>query len=175
MIRTRSRTTALVLALAVASVTAACSDDDGPTGLDRDVVVGTYNLTTLRFDPQGSIPEADVLARFPNPQLILTASNSAQIAYLDPSTNLVVTIQGSYVTTVDGVRIDFAANSAYQQMLFSRRMQFAYNAAARTLTFDGDSPDGVSRARLQALVPSFANEQFLDPTPGRLRIVFTRP
>lgn len=175
MIRSRSRTTALALALVVASVTAACSDDDGPIGLDRDVVVGTYNLTTLRFDPQGSIPEADVLAQFPTPQLILTANNSAQLAYLDPATNLVVTIQGSYVTTVDGVRIDFAANSAYQQMLFSRQMQFAYNAANRTLTFDGESPDGVSRARLLTLVPSYANEQFLDPTPGRLRIVFTKP
>ena len=175
MNRSRSRTAALALALVVASVSAACSDDDGPIGLDRDVVVGTYNLTALTFDPQGSIPQADVLARFPNPQLILTANNSAQLAYLDPSTNLVVTVQGTYATTVNGVRIDFAANSAYQQMLFSRRMEFAYDASARTLTFDADAPDGVSRARLVTLVPSLANEQLLDPTPGRLRIVFTRP
>jgi hypothetical protein len=175
MNRSRSRTAALALALVVASVSAACGDDDGPVGLDREVVVGTYNLTALSFDPQGSIPEADLLARFPNPQLILTSNNSAQLAYLDPSTNLVVTVQGTYATTVNGVRIDLAANSGYQQLLFSRRMEFVFDASARTLTFDADAPDGVSRARLVALVPSLANEQLLDPTPGRLRIVFTRP
>jgi hypothetical protein len=154
---------------------AGCGDSTGPDGIDIDIVVGTYSLTTLRFDPQGSLPDIDVLPALATSgtQLILTSNGAMQIVHQDPTTGLFVTIQGTFKTSPDGVRLDFAENSQYAEMLLTRRMAFTHNAAAGTLVFDDDT-DGVSRTRLIALVPALATEQLLDPTPGRLRLTFTR-
>lgn len=151
-----------------------CSSSTDEGGVDISTVVGTYVLTTLRFDPQGSLPDVDILPTLSeaNTQLILTSDRAAQVVYRDPATQLVVTIGGSFRTTANGVRLEFAANSQYRQLLLSRRMDFTLGGAS--LFFDGEAPDGVSRARLQALVPAFQGEQLLDPTPGRLRVTFTR-
>ncbi|CAN5240108.1 hypothetical protein BH23GEM2_BH23GEM2_19100 [soil metagenome] len=52
-------------------------------------------------------------------------------------------------------------------------MTFAF-VSPGTLTFDGESPDGVDRQRLVQLVPEWQGEQLLDPVPGRLIIVFMK-
>jgi hypothetical protein len=165
------RTAGLLLAgLAIA----ACNSTTEPT-VETSLVVGTYAMTTLRFDPTGSLPEVNVLPALGEaPQLNLTAAGQAQIVFRDPVTTLVVTVNGTFRTTATGVRIEFPSESAYRQLLLSRRMDFNFSATAGTLTFAGDAPDGVQRARLIALVPAFAGEQLLDPTPGTLRVTFTR-
>ncbi|MEQ9569751.1 MAG: hypothetical protein RLN75_06135 [Longimicrobiales bacterium] len=153
----------------------ACGDSSTePEGIDVALVVGTYDLSVLRFDPQGSLPATDLLGALgqDNVQLILTSGRTAQVVYQDPITDIFTTIAGTFRTTETGVRIDFASNSSYRELLFSRRMEF--DLSGTTLTFDAEAPDGVQRARLIELVPAFEGEQLLDPTPGVLRVVFTR-
>jgi hypothetical protein len=175
MIRFQRRWAPGGLALLLALPLAACSDSTSPDDGELEAVVGTYALTTLRFDPQGTLPDQDILAALgnSNTQLILTSDRAAQVVYRDPVTQLFVTIQGTFRTTSGGVRLEWASNSQYRQLLLSRTMNFTFNAGAGTLVFDAEAPDGVLRARLQALVPAFQGEQLLDPTPGRLQVTFT--
>ncbi|NNF39618.1 MAG: hypothetical protein HKN71_13185 [Gemmatimonadetes bacterium] len=164
-----------VLLLSLLPVLAACGDSSTePEGLDLALVVGTYDLTTLRFDPQGTLGDTDV---FPvlgqdNVQLILTPSRTAQVVFQDPITALFTTLQASFRTTETGVRIEFSSNAPYRDLLLSRRME--YTLSGTSLSFDDLAPDGVQRARLLELVPAFEEEQLLDPTPGRLRVTFAR-
>lgn len=153
----------------------ACSDSTSTDVTDLDAVAGDYSLTVLRFDPQGSLTDQNILAALgvEEVQLTLTLDREAQIVYRDPGTQLIVTIPGSFRPTAEGIRMVLASNSQYRQLLLSRTMEYSFNAAAGTLVFDGEAPDGVSRARLQALVPAFQGEQLLDPTPGVLRVTFT--
>jgi hypothetical protein len=176
MSRTNRPSLVRTLALFLILPLVACSDSTAPDDSAIEAVVGTYTLTQLNFDPQGVLPDKDILAALGvnNAQLILTLNRSAQVVYRDPISQLFVTIPGSFQTTADGVRLQWDANSAYREFFLSQSMDFVHNAASGTLTFDGTAPDGVSRARLQTLIPEFQEEQLLDPTPGRLRITFTR-
>lgn len=176
MIRFVRRRPAGAFSLLLALTLAACSDSSSPDGDGVEAVVGTYALTTLRFDPQGTLPDQNILPALGNSsaQLILTSDRAAQVVYRDPVSQLFVTIQGTFRTTSAGVRLEWASNSQYRQLLLSRVMEFNHNAAAGTLVFDAEAPDGVQRARLQQLVPAFQGEQLLDPTPGRLQVTFTR-
>jgi hypothetical protein len=165
---------AITLLLPLLLVPAACKSTTEPR-LDTSLVVGTYTMTTLRFDPQGSLPDVDVLATLgETPQLSLTAAGQAQITFRDPVSTLVVVINGTYRTTATGVRLEFPSQSAYRDLLLSQRMDLTLSEAAGTLTFNANAPDGVQRARLIVLVPAFENEQLLDPVPGTLRVTFTR-
>lgn len=168
------RNTAYV-ALGLAVAVAACeSDSTGPT-LDRAEVAGTYELTTLSFDPQGSLAEVSLAGQFAGvlePRLILSATGDAQLLYTDPVTDLARTVDGSYTTTSTGVRISFDSGDTYAELLLPRTIRLDFDATAGTLTFDG-AAQGVARARLIALAPELATEQLLDPVPGDLRVVFT--
>lgn len=155
--------------------TLACDDSPSePEGIDITLVAGTYDLSMLRFDPQGSLPDTDILPVLgqDNVQLILATNRTAQVVYQDPITSLFTTLEGSFRTTESGARIEFQSNAPYRQLLLSRRMEFTLNGT--TLSFDAAAPDGVSRARLLELVPAFEGEQLLDPVPGTLRVSFTR-
>ncbi len=173
----RLMTRARPAVLAVALLAAACSDDPAEPTLSNDDVAGTYNMTVLAFDPQGVLPEMNVLVRLnTTPQLILTTSGTAQVVFLDPISGLFRTIGGTYRTTTTGVRIDFNASSLYRELLLSRRMEFTHSGPAagpKTLTFNAAAPDGVNRTRLLQLVPEWVTEQLLDPAPGILRISFS--
>jgi hypothetical protein len=177
--RRRARHTSRTLkprALLLAVAATACGGDGGSgPSIDMQIVTGSYALTTLAFDPQGSLPETDIRAVLnTSVQMILASSGAVQIVYQDPTSGLFTTIGGTYRTTSTGARIDFAAGSPYPSLLLSRQMNFAYDSTAHTLSFSGPSPDGVTRARLVALVPALASEQLLDPVPGTLRVTFTR-
>lgn len=157
-----------------AVVAIACSGD--PSGPSRPEIAGTYTLTELRFDPQGSLPEVDILSRLGAanvPRLVLAPLGDAQLVFEDPATGLLTIVSGRYSTPSEGARIDFGTNTAYNRVLLSRRMVLAFSPPG-TLTFDGESPDGVDRQRLLHLVPEWSDEQLLDPVPGRLVIVFER-
>ena len=150
------------------------SDAAGPS---RPEVAGSYDLTALTFDPQGSLPGVDILARLEGdvvPRLVLAPRGEAQLVFEDPVTGLITTTNGAYSTPESAVRIDFGTDDAFRSVLLSRRMTFAGDDAAATLVFDGAAPDGVPRERLIQLVAEFADEQLLDPVPGQLVVEFTR-
>ena len=143
------------------------------TGLNLEDLVGTHSLTQLTFDPQGSLPEADILlALGTSPGLIVTANKQAQIVYQDQISGLFTTILATTKTTKTGLRLTFAGSSAYGDLTLSRTMEWTYSESSHTLTFDGEAPDGVRRQKLLRLIPAWQTEQLLDPVPGRLRLTF---
>ncbi len=151
--------------------------DSGPTGpvLSRAEVAGTYEFTTLRFDPQGSRLESiDLLARLDSrldPRLVLTQNGEAQISYHDVQTGLVKVVQGSYITTADAVTITWDQDSDFGFFALSRRMSFTFTANTENeLAFSGSSPDGVALSRLTELAPELADEPLTDPVPGDLEV-----
>lgn len=150
-------------------------DSSSVTGVKIEDLAGTYSLTKLAFDPQGALPEADIMSGLgASPELIVSANNQAQIVFQDPITLLFTTIGGSVKTTKTGARIAFSNNSDYADLLLSKIMEFDYAESTRTLTFDGDAPDGVRRQNLIRLVEDWADEQLFDPVPGRLQVTFQR-
>jgi hypothetical protein len=160
-----------VVTVAAAVAVGACGGD--PSTPTRPEVAGNYRMTQLAFDPQGLLPQVDVLARLGEsaPRLVLAPGGEAQLIFEDPATGLITTATGRYTTPQGGVRVDFGEGTAHRGVLLSRRMTFMGQAS---ITFDGDAPEGVSRARLVQLVPEWASEQLLDPVPGRLTVTFTR-
>ena len=65
----------MALLLAATLALAACGGEDQPLepGIDVGEVAGTWALTQLAFDPQGVLPETDILTRLgTSPQLIVT-------------------------------------------------------------------------------------------------------
>lgn len=166
--------------LAAAALVAGCDDDFGPRPPELEVT-GTYLMTALTFDPQGSLPPVDLLARLDvatRPRLVMGRNGRAQLVFENPATGLITLANVTYTGTTGGdVRIDFASgsNNLYRNVLLSARMSFHWNEAAGTLTFVGPSPDGVDRTRLLQLVPEWQGEQLFDPVPGELAVVFTLP
>jgi hypothetical protein len=161
--------------LLAAALLCGCDDDSDPTAPDLDVR-GNYSLAALTFDPQGSLPAVDLLARITGsiPRLVLVTGGRAQLVFEDPSTGLVTTADASYSITNSGdVSVSFDEGSTmYRGSFLSRRMTFAYDSAQRSLTFAGASPDGIDRQRLLAVVPEWAQEQLFDPVPGSLQVIF---
>jgi hypothetical protein len=163
---------AVAIALLTAATIAACGGD--PAGPSRPQVAGTYVLTELSFDPQGVLPEVELLSRLAAadvPRLILAPDGQAQLVFRDPATGLITTANGRFATPTGGIRVDFLTDTSHRTVLLSRRMTF--DEEDGRISFDGTSPDGVSRARLLQLVPEWAQEQLLDPVPGRLTVAFT--
>lgn len=173
--RVRPFLSVLALAAGLTAQSGCGSDSSSPTGLDIQDLVGTYSMTRLAFDPQGTLPEANVLAALgTTPELILTADKQGQIVFQDPISGLFTTISGTTKATKTGLRITFSGNSVYADLLLSRTMEFSYSEAAGTLAFDDESPDGVRRQKLTRLIPAWASEQLFDPVPGRLRVTFLK-
>lgn len=166
-----------LFALISAVSIAACSDTATPVQVVDVDVRGTYDLTGLKFDPQGVLPEVDLRTRLTGtiPKLNLAASGQAQLVFVDPETGLITLSNATYSVNNAGnsIHVDFGtANTAYTKTFLSRSMTFSYDATLHTLTFAGPSPDGVTRTRLLQLAPEWNNEQLLDPVPGTLTVVF---
>jgi hypothetical protein len=163
----------LVLAAGFSTLVGCGGDGSSVTGLDVQDLVGTYSLTSLAFDPQGLLPEADLLAPLgASPELIVTANKQAQIVYQEPISGFFTTILATAKTTSTGLKLTFAGNSVYADLALSRTMEFTFVDANGTLSFDGDAPDGVRRQTLTRLIPAWAGEQLFDPVPGLLRVIF---
>jgi hypothetical protein len=164
--------------LGAAALVAACDgDSSGPSLLQQDVM-GTYTLTALSVDPQGSLPATNLLPLLDNgsiPELRLLAGGDAQLVFENSNGQLVVA-NASYTTAGSNlVRIDFGSdnNTLYQDILFSERMTFMFDDAANTLTFSGTAPDGIDRDRLIQIVPDWADEQLPANVLGVLTATFT--
>ncbi|MBT8397644.1 MAG: hypothetical protein KJN92_11790 [Gemmatimonadetes bacterium] len=173
--RLRPMLVLLVLAGALTCTGGCGGDGSSVTGLDMEDLVGTYSLTKLSFDPQGALPEADILGALGTvPELIVTTNNQAQIVYRDPISALFSTISASTKATKTGLRVSFGGNSAYADLLLARSMDLVFSEAPGTLSFDDESPDGVRRQKLTRLIQDWVGEQLFDPVPGRLRVTFQR-
>lgn len=166
------RVTALIAGTAL--LMACGGDPSGPSRTDR---AGTYQLTELRFDPQGLLPEVDLFQRLDvtGVQLSLAEDGQAQLIFQELGTGFVNVVEGTYSTPDVGARIHFTASPTLQRVMIPSRLTYTFSPAEGTLSFDGEAPDGVDRSRLLQLVPEWSDEQLLNPVPGRLTVVFARP
>lgn len=168
-----------LIALSLFALVACGGDDDpaAPDTLPRETVAGIYTLTELSFDPQGSLEEKDLLPRLDPgflPELVVArTSNTFQLAFRNPTSGTIQTVDGLLTLLESGVRLDFpVADTIASKLLFPGRMTFVYEEEPEPqLVFD----QGVSvpLARLRELVPEFADEPLASPVPGRLQVTFT--
>lgn len=157
---------------------AACGDDD-PVDLnllDVELVVGTYDPTTLTFDVAGpTFGEYDLLAGLQTdevpPLLVISADGVAQLVFLNPSSGRFEIGEGSYVMLEDGVRIAFVSSSAPGRLLLPQTLDLVYNETSGVLSFSGEIQAPL--ARLVTLVPALDGEPLSDPVGGVLAVEFT--
>src|SRR5690606_345552 len=143
--------------------------------LDPAAVAGVYDITHMTFDPDGSVPEVDIAQRLDptiRPQLVVALDLTFQLAYIDPATKKITTIDGEYETLLDGLRLKFPSRQASQQILLPQRLDLTYFEVSGTLAFDGAVDADLDR--LVELASEYAEEQFPNPVRGRLEIEFTR-
>jgi hypothetical protein len=164
---------AAVLAL---GMTAACGDKEmtEPT-VDRTAVAGVYDLATLTFDPHGSLPKTDILARLAPPDqpelVIARADDTFQLFFRDPSDGTMNLAEGKY-TLLDGqIRLNFRSAKEAERLLLPQRVEFDFNETAMTLSYQINTH--VPLARLRELVPEYRTEQLPDPVAGQLAVIFT--
>lgn len=163
-----------LLALGVAAGCGGGQETTGPT-VDRTVVAGVYNLATLSFDPQGSLPRTDILDRLApadRPELVISKKDdSFQLIFRDPASGRFEVAEGNY-TLLDGqVRLNFKKAEDARRLLLPERVEFNFNEAEVILSYRAYT--NVSLMRLRELVPEFQNEQLPDPVYGELAVVFT--
>lgn len=154
---------------------AACGGDD-PTepGLDPELVAGIYTPTTLSFDPQGSLPEVNLLDGIGQeivPFLSIATNRSFQFLFIDNQTKEVVVAGGTYETLADGIRLRFQSASDARRLLLPTELDLTFAELAGTLSFSGEV--AAPRSRLFELVPDWAQEPLADPVPGTLAVEFT--
>lgn len=164
------------VALLVILGTAGCGGGDGfaPNTIQPEEVAGLYNLTTLTFDPMGSLPNQNILARIDTTfrQLVVSLDTTFQLAFIDPTTQKIEPLEGKYVLEADGIELVFRTDGDAQLLLLPRRLGLDFDQQAQVLSF-GDSVS-VSLTRVRQLIPEFQNEPLSDPLPGDLVVVFRR-
>ncbi|MFO7894719.1 MAG: hypothetical protein R6U63_13370 [Longimicrobiales bacterium] len=173
------RTTTLAALLLLAIAAGACGEDEDLTDvnlLDSELVVGTYDPTTLTFDVAGqTFGEYDLLAGFADddipPQLVLANNGTAQLAFLDPETGILVPGNGSYTMLEDGVRITFNSAGDPGTLLLPQTLDLTFDDADGTLTFSSEIQAQLDR--LVTLAPELEGEPLSDPVGGLLTAVFT--
>jgi hypothetical protein len=171
------RTVGAALALALMVGAAACGGDDDITDLnllDPELVVGTYDPTTLTFDVAGqTFGEYDLLAGLQTdevpPLLVISNDGVAQLVFLDPATGRFEIGEGSYTMLEDGVRIAFASAGAPGRLLLPQTLDLVYDSGQLSFTGEIQAP----LDRLVSLVPELDGEPLSDPVGGVLSVVFT--
>ncbi len=165
-----------LLAVTMAAVTAC---DDGPTEptVSRSDVAGTYDITVLAFDPAGSVlPERSLLTLLPpsdRPEFnVSPKGNTAQLVFRDPAPGFVTIAGATYRLREFGIEVTFDNAADAARILLPRRVSLSLDATASTLQFSGEA--SVPLARLQQLVPEWADLPLADPVPGVLTGAFTK-
>ncbi|MEJ2218220.1 MAG: hypothetical protein P8099_16550 [Gemmatimonadota bacterium] len=176
----RRRLTRLgVLSVAVAALAAAAtacgsrSTTTGPT-LDPTLVEGFYTPTVLSFDPQGSLPVAnllDAIGQEVEPYLFIGTDRRFRFLFVDKQTGLPTLAEGSFRMLEDGIRLSFNKASDAAILLLPQNLDLTFDQTAGTLSFSGSIQ--VPRSRLFELVPDWQNEPLTDPVPGTLTVEFT--
>lgn len=165
----------LVLAVGLAG----CGDGDGSgpdlPDLTRGDVAGQYEMTSLTFDPQGSLDQVDLLERLDPQNLpeLVVASNkdSLQLIYREPG-GLFRAVAGSYVLGDDGITVTLSNSTEPAELLLPRILAYDFDASAETLSFSGAV--SADTTRLFALVPEWSGEPVTNPLPGTLGVTWTR-
>jgi|SRR5688572_1623226 len=167
-----------LLAALLAVAMAGCGDDDEKEpfrpGEDRERVAGVYIIDTYTFDPQGSLPETDILARIgakDRPELILSRTEDrAQLFFRSPVSGAYLLVEGKYSIRRDVVRLDFRSAKEADQVFLGQRFDLTFDVATATLT--ADEFVTVPLSPLVELVPEWRDEPLTDPLPGRIRLRF---
>lgn len=174
---THAKATILSLLLLAFGV-AACGKDDpvDVNTLDSELVVGTYDPTTLTFDVAGqTFGEYDLLAGFQTdeipPLLVLSSNGGAQLVFLDPVTNQFRIGDGTYTMLEDGLRVSFNNSSDPLTMLLPQSLELTYDAADGTLSLSQEIQAPLDR--LVTLASDLDGEPLSDPVGGLLTVVFT--
>lgn len=165
-----------VLAVALLGL-AGCGEDATAPTVGRDQVAGTYDISVLAFDPAGgALQERSLLAQLPpsdRPEFnVSPLGNTAQLVFRDPATGFVTIASATYQLRGFGIEVTFDRATDAARILLPRRVNLTLDAAASTLQFSGEAT--VPLARLQQLVPEWADLPLADPVPGVLTVAFTR-
>jgi len=165
-----------LLAVTMAAV-AACDDEAVAPTVSRTDVAGTYDMTVLTFDPAGaSLQERSLLTLLPpadKPELnVSPLGSTAQLVFRDPATNFVTIASATYRLRDFGIEVTFDNAADAARILLPRRVNFSLDAATSTLQFSGEA--SVPLARLQQLVPEWADLPLADPVPGMLTVAFKK-
>lgn len=171
----RLAATALLL---LAAGVGACGDEEitDLDLLDPELVVGTYDPTTLTFDVAGqTFGEYNLLEGLQTdevpPLLVISNDGVAQLVFLDPATGRFQIGEGSYTMLENGVQIAFASGDAPGRILLPQTLDLVYDSESGELGFSDEiqAPLG----RLVDLVPELDGEPLSDPVGGLLSVVFT--
>ena len=92
--------------------------------------------------------------------------------FRDPATGFVTIASATYQLRGFGIEVTFDRATDAARILLPRRVNLTLDAAASTLQFSGEAT--VPLARLQQLVPEWADLPLADPVPGVLTVAFTR-
>ena len=166
--------------VACAALLGACGDDDPSEPDDPDLtradVAGSYEMTSLTFDPQGSLPLVDLLARLDAanlPELVIASNeDSLQLVFRDPTGGLVRTVPGGYELHDESIEIEFESGIEPAKLLLPAELHFAFDGETEILsTARLTSAD---TTRLFVLVPEWSGEPVTNPLPGTLNVTFQR-
>lgn len=171
-----------ILALVVGTMVliTACGDSDPvDPNIPRAELAGSYQLTQLQFNPQGSLPAVDLKQRIdslgkPMPSLTLHTDGTLQLFFQEPGSTHLRLVNGTFRTTTTGAVLDLGDNAAfYRTIMLSRHMTFTRHAD-NSLGFAAEAPNGVQKESLFVLVPEWSGEPLVDPVPGQLNVTFAR-
>lgn len=167
--------------VAGALVMGACGDDDpsrpDEPDLTRADVAGQYEMTQLSFDPQGSLPEVDLLARLDNSDLpdlrLYSTEDSVQLVFIDPEDDVALRIvPGTYDLGDEDVTIQLESSLDASRLLLPPQLRYGFDPENETLAFTGTIQ--ADTTRLFALVPEWSGEPVTNPLPGTLSVRFAR-
>lgn len=167
--------------VAGACIVGACGDDDPNRPDDPDLtradVAGQYEMTELSFDPQGSLPEMDLLARLDNSDLpdlrLYSTQDSVQLVFIDPEDDVALRIvPGTYELGDEDVTIELQSSLDASRLLLPAALRYGFDASSETLSFTGTIQ--ADTTRLFALVPEWSGEPVTNPLPGILSVRFAR-
>jgi hypothetical protein len=152
------------------------SEVSAPDESNINAVLGDFVLTDLTFDPMGSLPAMDLRARLKvqaPPQLTIAAAGEAQLWFRSSETGLNRIAEGRWRLTASGLNVTLTDPNVVASVALPGILDLTFVPATQQLTFSGPVT-GMRRADLVALVPEWAGEQLLDPTPGDLILAFGR-
>ena len=172
----RGKVWALVAAVAVLG---ACGDDDpsdpDEPDLTRADVAGEYQMVTMTFDPNGSLPAVSLLDSIDfaeTPRLILAANEDSLQLIFRIDGSLLRIVQGGYDLGDEDVTVELSNAVVPGEILLPQDLVYGFSEADGALYFEGAMV--ADTARLFELVPEWSGEPVTDPLPGTLTVTFDR-
>ena len=172
----RGKVWALVAAVAFIG---ACGDDDpsdpDEPDLTREDVAGEYEMVTMSFDPNGSLPAVSLLDSIDFaeiPRLIVAENEDSLQLIFRIDGSLLRIVQGGYELGDEGLTAELANAVVPGEILLPRTLEYEFSETQGVLHFSGTME--ADTARLFDLVPAWSGEPVTDPLPGTLTVTFER-